>query len=255
MMKRTKIIVLNRHSHTTVAHFDVAQRVVYGSSSTPTARNHYLHALAGQLDTRDDLGYSLAALLPQAKSLVEVGVQRGVFAELLLHTATSLTCYVGVDAWRVWPEYAYIDEANHADDVKVHTAYRNEALQRLSCDNEKIAKQTDEEPHTLCAKQRFLLQMTSLEAAAIVADASVDIVYLDAMHHYEAVWADILAWWPKVRAGGLLAGHDYLLDVLSGTIFTVQPAVREFARQQGLLLLQTQDATYPSWLLFKPHEH
>lgn len=34
-------------------------------------------------------------------------------------------------------------------------------------------------------------------------------VFLDADHRYEAVQADIAAWLPLVRPGGVLAGHDY----------------------------------------------
>lgn len=36
-----------------------------------------------------------------------------------------------------------------------------------------------------------------------------DLVFIDADHSYEAVKADIAAWTPKVRKGGVLAGHDY----------------------------------------------
>src|ERR1039457_510805 len=40
-------------------------------------------------------------------------------------------------------------------------------------------------------------------------DATFDAVFIDADHSYEAVCADILAWGPKVKVTGLLAGHDY----------------------------------------------
>jgi predicted O-methyltransferase YrrM len=52
-------------------------------------------------------------------------------------------------------------------------------------------------------------RMTSAEAATLYGPDSIDAVYIDGMHDYEHVHADILAWGPKVRAGGLLAGHDY----------------------------------------------
>lgn len=52
-------------------------------------------------------------------------------------------------------------------------------------------------------------KMTSREAAAHFDDASLDFVYLDADHNYEFVREDILLWMPKIRKGGLLAGHDY----------------------------------------------
>jgi cephalosporin hydroxylase len=39
-------------------------------------------------------------------------------------------------------------------------------------------------------------------------DASLDFVYLDGDHQTDAVVADIDAWKPKIRKGGILAGHD-----------------------------------------------
>ena len=49
----------------------------------------------------------------------------------------------------------------------------------------------------------------SLEAVRLYFDGSLDFVFLDGDHSYEAVAADIAAWKPKVRRGGVLAGHDY----------------------------------------------
>jgi hypothetical protein len=43
-----------------------------------------------------------------------------------------------------------------------------------------------------------------------VPDASLDYVYVDARHDYCGVKEDLEAWWPKLRRGGILAGHDYL---------------------------------------------
>lgn len=50
---------------------------------------------------------------------------------------------------------------------------------------------------------------SSLEAAAELPDASCDVVWLDADHSYEAVKADIAAWFPKVKIGGYLGGDDW----------------------------------------------
>ena len=52
-------------------------------------------------------------------------------------------------------------------------------------------------------------RMTSVEAAATYDDASLDFVFIDADHSYEAVKEDIIAWWPKVKPGGIISGHDY----------------------------------------------
>lgn len=72
------------------------------------------------------------------------------------------------------------------------------------------------EPHVRKLRLRFagmaginITHARSVDAAAKYADGSVDVVYIDADHSYEAVAADIDAWLPKIRPGGFIAGHDY----------------------------------------------
>lgn len=43
-----------------------------------------------------------------------------------------------------------------------------------------------------------------------------DMIFLDAMHTYEDVKADIERWWPKLRPRGIFAFHDYGHDHFPG---------------------------------------
>ena len=58
----------------------------------------------------------------------------------------------------------------------------------------------------------FPLKIKSLEAASKFENNSLDFVFIDASHEYEDVKEDIIAWLPKVKSGGILAGHDYYLN-------------------------------------------
>jgi hypothetical protein len=57
--------------------------------------------------------------------------------------------------------------------------------------------------------------------------SSFDLVFIDADHLYESVKADIEAWSPMIRRGGILCGHDYE----GGTIGVIEAVVEHFGRQ------------------------
>jgi len=72
------------------------------------------------------------------------------------------------------------------------------------------------------------VRMTSLHASELHEDASLDFVFIDASHKYEDVVNDLKAWYPKVKKGGVFAGHDY--PIWEG----VKKAVDEFFESNGL---------------------
>ena len=54
-----------------------------------------------------------------------------------------------------------------------------------------------------------LIKAHSLDVVSNYEDNSLSLVFIDGSHTYEDVKADLLAWLPKVKSGGMLAGHDY----------------------------------------------
>lgn len=58
----------------------------------------------------------------------------------------------------------------------------------------------------------FPLKISSVEASKKFKDNSLDFVFIDGSHEYEDVKQDILTWLPKVKDGGILAGHDFYLE-------------------------------------------
>ena len=58
-------------------------------------------------------------------------------------------------------------------------------------------------------KRYQLIQKYSVEAAKAIEEQSLDFVFIDGNHAYDYVVQDIKAWLPKLKKGGLLAGHDY----------------------------------------------
>lgn len=60
---------------------------------------------------------------------------------------------------------------------------------------------------TLYNTRAAYMQISSIAASKLIADQSLDLVFIDANH--DNAREDIIAWFPKVRVGGILCGHDY----------------------------------------------
>lgn len=118
---------------------------------------------------------------------VEVGVAEGYYA---------------ADFLRNWPgQYVMVDRWCHIegyDDVMNGPDEEHEARYQMAY---KVASQY--------ADRCKIYRMDSATAADKFANGSLDFVYLDGDHSLEGCYRDIVAWCPKVRRGGILAGHDY----------------------------------------------
>lgn len=54
-----------------------------------------------------------------------------------------------------------------------------------------------------------IMKNFSVEAAKSIESDSLDFVFIDAIHTFDAVTEDLNAWYRTVRPGGLVAGHDF----------------------------------------------
>jgi hypothetical protein len=86
-----------------------------------------------------------------------------------------------------------------------------------------------------------VVHMDSVSASKLYSDKSLDMVFIDGSHLYEAVYSDIESWLPKVKVGGIIAGHD-----IDGpeTFNGVREAVEKFFKNDFRVL----NPPWASWL-------
>ena len=89
------------------------------------------------------------------------------------------------------------------------------------------------------------LKMKSLDAVSRFGDHSLDFVFIDASHEYEDVKADIIAWLPKIKPGGVLAGHDYYIGD-----FDYYPGVKQAVNEE----FSEFEAKYNCWIFQVPNQ-
>jgi hypothetical protein len=172
-----------------------------------------------EITTREQFG-NLAQTFYKTGLGAEIGVERGNFSKLILSQYKGNL--ISVDMWE-------------------HEEIYKTALVALT------------DPRCVPTKS------SSIDAAKKIVDESLDFVYIDADHDYEHCKQDIECWFPKVRHGGLVAGHDYLnwsKDEGAGCEFGVKAAVDEFCVKHGYKLHVTSDDywegnPYPTWYFKK----
>ena len=165
---------------------------------------------------------------------VEVGVGRGGFTATILGKWHGKRLH-GVDPWSEMSEDGkYVDIANVPQ--AQHEQNYQETQRRLHPFGDR------------CAIHR----QTSRQAAAGFRDRSLDFVYLDARHYREALLEDLELWAPKIRPGGILAGHDYLDGTLPSGRFEVKTTVDQWAAARRLTVCCSGENVWRSWFIQIP---
>ena len=179
------------------------------------------------ITNRDELPALIAKRNPSAV-IVELGVYRGDYLAKFAEVLPNGHCY-GVDSW-----------LDHLQGRERTTPTSK------SADAERIAFN-----RFASVTNVRLVKSATVKAAARFADESLDCVYVDADHTLVGCNADLTAWYPKVKRGGIIAGHDYMKHENNRVKFGVIEAVNGFFKPLGLGVHITEDYP-PSWVVEKP---
>lgn len=93
-------------------------------------------------------------------------------------------------------------------------------------------------------------EMSSGAASYLYENGSLDFVFIDANHEYSAIAADIDAWLPKVKKGGIIAGHDFCAWPGFGVMQAVLerfPRVEIWRGEKGMGDQQMKPHYWPVW--------
>ena len=143
------------------------------------------------------------------KTGAEIGVNRGFYSRQLCRSIPDLKLYC-VDPWVI--------------KIPRHEEKYQEALTMLS------------------PFDTHIIRKTSMEAVKDFEDESLDFVYIDGDHSYQAVKDDLREWSKKVRKGGIISGHDYQWC-------GVKPAVDEHMEGRPFSVTERDDRGITFWYI------
>lgn len=145
---------------------------------------------------------------------VEIGVQMGINSDSILHELNMEMLYL-IDPWEKYDNY----DRNYDYDTSMSLVVEKFIFKN----NVSIIRDYSE-------KAYFQIE-----------DNSLDFIYIDGNHDYEHVYQDIMLYYPKIKKGGVISGHD------SFNCPDVLEAVRDFCESIGV----RYDVKLPDWIFIK----
>lgn len=121
---------------------------------------------------------------------VEIGVYKAEHTESLLKNLDIKQLYL-VDPYEMYNEYNEGRIHYGVDQDPLHIA-KKEAIQRLARFSDKIS---------------WIFKKSS-DVTDEIPD-ELDFVYIDGNHEEKFVYEDIISFYPKIRKGGVIGGHDF----------------------------------------------
>jgi hypothetical protein len=149
--------------------------------------NHYYREVPGWFDS-PGFYREMVCRCPDGGAIVEVGCWQGRSLACLLVEVVNSGKRIAVHGVDHWQGSAF-EPKLIADAARIDL----QAECRKNCERAGY-------PHW---------SLHSGESTAIAATMPpVDVVFIDASHDYDSVAADIRAWLPRVKPGGIIGGHD-----------------------------------------------
>lgn len=156
--------------------------------------------------------------------VAELGVDRGEFSNQLLELVTPRVLHL-VDTW---------------NSTRYHSGLMRTVEQRFA-------------PQIL-AGQVVIHHALSTDACAQFEDDALDLIYIDTDHTYRGTHRELRAYAPKMRSGGVIAGHDYCVGDWAGDYrYGVIEAVHEFCVAEGweLIFITAEPLEHQSFAIRK----
>jgi hypothetical protein len=167
------------------------------------------------------------------KNVAEVGIGYGTHAKYILRTTQIDRLYL-IDPTQYYPNDSFADDImSTVPDVPGN--HFNELYGLIN-------NYLDEYRDKYIWYRTESLSITNDQ----IKDESLDCIFIDGDHTYDAVLADLTFWWKKLRVGGQILGDDYSMESVSN-------AVNVFAEQNGLTydILCKEETQYPIYRFHK----
>jgi len=130
---------------------------------------------------------NIVNMLPTNSTLVEVGSWKGKSLAFLCVESLNKSKNFNIYSVDIWEDKKELNKTEHTNNIF------NIFLENIAPIKQSIN----------------VIRNTSVNASRTFCDSSIDFVFIDASHEYEDVKDDINAWLPKIKPGGIIAGHDY----------------------------------------------
>ena len=181
---------------------------------------NYLLEINNQIEIRPSFSFMKDIFDKKLVIGVEIGVYQGKNSQFILKGLNIKKLFL-VD---IWDDYEGIDHIWHNKnnyDIVLGKFKNNKRIQ--------------------------IIKNTSVDACKLFENNSLDFIYIDANHKYSYVYDDISLWYPKVKIGGIISGHDIMLK--SGN-YPILNAVKDFCFINHI----NYEISAPDWFFIKEGE-